>query len=255
MSPGRRLVINADDFGFTRDVNEGILDAHRNGILTATTLMANGPAFDDAVGLARDNPSLDVGCHLVLVGGLSVLPPYRPLPSTISSVLRAVVLRRIRLCEEMAAQVRKIRAAGIEPTHLDTHKHVHVLPPVLEALARISEEFRIPWVRRPLPAPFLTNGSQRLLRRYGCRTTDHFTGFRLTGRLDTRRLAGLIRSLPEGTTELMCHPGRCGHELRAAATRLKESRETERSALIAPEAREALEQSGVRLANFRDLET
>lgn len=217
--------------------------------------MANGPAFDDAVRLARENPSLDVGCHLVLVGGLSVLPPHRPLPSTISSAIRAVALRRIRLYEEMEAQVRKIRAAGIEPTHLDTHKHVHVLPPVLEALACISEEFQIPWVRRPFPIPFLTNGSQRVLDRHGCRTTEHFTGFRLTGHMDTLRLVRLIRSLPEGATELMCHPGRCGHELRAAVTRLKESREMERSALIAAEAREALEQSGVRLANFRDLES
>ena len=76
-SPRRklRLIVNADDFGFTRDVNEGIVEAHRHGILTATTLMANGDAFDHAVALARENPSLDVGCHLVLVQGKSVLDP------------------------------------------------------------------------------------------------------------------------------------------------------------------------------------
>ena len=81
MRPARRLVVNADDFGFTRDVNDGIIEAHRNGILTATTLMANGDAFEHAVRLAHENPTLDTGCHLVLVQGNSVLPHIAPSPS------------------------------------------------------------------------------------------------------------------------------------------------------------------------------
>ena len=80
MTSRKRLIVNADDFGFTPDVNRGILAAHRDGILTATTLMANGDAFDDAVRLARDTPSLDVGCHLVLISGRSLLPPYARWP-------------------------------------------------------------------------------------------------------------------------------------------------------------------------------
>ena len=252
--------MNADDFGFTRDVNAGIVEAHRNGILTATTLMANGDAFDDAVRLARETPSLDIGCHLVLVQGPG-------LPQTIPQLVQAVALGRIPIYEELSKQVRRIVDAGLSPTHLDTHKHTHLLPPVLEAVARISEEFRIPWVRRPFDFPLQPGGvgwKNRLMRlmsarfrsalaRHHCRSTDWFAGFRITGRYRSGDLAELIRALPEGVTEFMCHPGRCGDDLRAARTRLKESREEELRALTAPEVRVALDQAGVKLSNFRDL--
>ena len=139
----KRLVVNADDFGFTPDVNEGIVEAHRHGILTATTLMANGDAFDDAVKLAAEVPTLDVGCHLVLVGGRSLLPGRQPLPASVPGLLAAIVSRRIRLREELTAQMRKILDAGIAPTHIDTHKHTHLAPPVLDAVARFAEEFGV----------------------------------------------------------------------------------------------------------------
>jgi predicted glycoside hydrolase/deacetylase ChbG (UPF0249 family) len=253
LRPVRRLVVNADDFGFTPDVNEGIVIAHREGILTATTLMANGPAFQDAVSRAKENPSLDVGCHLVLVGGYSLLDPDRPYPTTVAALVKAVTLRQLRLYDEFAAQVRRILDSGIRPTHLDTHKHTHVLPSVLKAVARISEEFRIPWVRRPLGGKLLSKPLHRVLKRYGCRTTDHFAGFELTGRFGTAELVSLIEGLPEGTTELMCHPGICGSELLAAKTRLKESRQRELEALTAPETRAALTAAGVELISYRDL--
>src|SRR5580698_10669139 len=108
--------------------------------------MACGAAFDDAVRLAKENPTLDVGCHLVLVGE----PPY---PQTLAKLLAAVAFRRIRLYEEFRNQVRRILDAGLTPTHLDTHKHTHLLPPVLDAVARVSEEFGIRWVRRPFDLP------------------------------------------------------------------------------------------------------
>jgi predicted glycoside hydrolase/deacetylase ChbG (UPF0249 family) len=265
----KRLIVNADDFGFTRDVNRGIAEANREGILTATTLMANGSAFEDAVELARAAPGLDVGCHLVLAGGRSVLPPYAPLPLTVTELIRGVALGRVRPYEELSAQVRKIVAAGVRPTHLDTHKHTHLLPPVLDAVARISREFGIAWVRRPFDFPidgvgvpwtrravsrglgFLSRRVARVLDSHGCRTTDHFAGFRITGLFRTAELVALIRALPEGLTELMCHPGRCTDELRAARTRLKESRERELEALVAPETRQALRECGVELANYR----
>jgi predicted glycoside hydrolase/deacetylase ChbG (UPF0249 family) len=249
----KRLVVNADDFGFTRDVNEGIVEAHQRGILTSTTLMANGAAFDDAVRLASQNPALDVGCHLVLIGGRSALRPHKPLPSSVAGLLAAIVSGQIAIHDELAAQVRKILAAGIAPTHLDTHKHTHLAPPVLEAVALIAQEFGIPWVRRPFQIPFLRRRFHRVLADRNCRTTDHFTGFRLTGRFGAPELVQLIQRLPEGTTEFMCHPGRCRAELRNAATRLKESREQELVALISPEARQALDDSQVQLVNYRVL--
>jgi predicted glycoside hydrolase/deacetylase ChbG (UPF0249 family) len=267
----KRLVVNADDFGFTRDVNAGILEAHRDGILTATTLMANGAAFEDAVSMAQATPSLDIGCHLVLAGGRSMLDPRRNLPCSVSALLRAVAFGRLRIYDELAAQVRRIVEAGVRPTHLDTHKHTHLLPPVLEAVARISRDFAIPWVRRPFDFPLrpgrvpwtkrTVSGAftgvrghfHRVLTRYGCRTTDHFAGFQITGRFGPHELVELIHALPEGTTEFMCHPGRCGAELQAASTRLKQSREVELQALTAPEVRAALRAAGVDLVNYREL--
>ena len=136
-------MVNADDFGFTPDVNRGIVAAHRDGILTASTLMANGDAFEDAVRLARETPSLDIGCHLVLISGRSLLSPYALLPASTGALLRALAARQMRVYDELAAQVRKILAAGLKPTHLDTHKHTHLAPPVLDAVARVAEEFEI----------------------------------------------------------------------------------------------------------------
>ena len=258
----RTLVVNADDFGFTRDVNRGIVEAHRNGILTATTLMAPGDAFDDAVHLAKENPALDIGCHLVMVGS----PGF---PDTVAQLILAV--RKMPVYDLLAAQVRKIVDAGIVPTHLDTHKHTHLLPPVLDAVARIAEEFHIPWVRRPFDFPMEAGGAgfakrtvsrsfglvrgkfERVLTTRGCRFTDHFAGFQMTGNYDASYLERLIRELPEGSTEFMCHPGLCTGELRAQRTRLKESRESELRALTAPSVRQALESEKVHLSTYRDL--
>ncbi|MGA2269893.1 MAG: ChbG/HpnK family deacetylase [Bryobacteraceae bacterium] len=274
MSTRKQLVVNADDFGFTPDVNQGIVEAHRRGILTATTLMANGAAFADAVRLAGEAPSLDIGCHLVLIGGRALVTG-KPLPLTVPQLLTAMARRRIRVYDELRAQVRRIVDAGIRPTHLDTHKHTHLAPPVLDAVARLGEEFGIPWVRRPFDFPLnarrgavpgvkrLTSGALGLLRRrfhrvlgkHGRRTTDHFAGFQITGRIRTADLVDLLDAVPEGSTELMCHPGRYGEALRHARTRLKESREHELEALIAPEVRQALERNGIELVNYRGLDS
>jgi len=245
MASRYRLIVNADDFGFTRDVNSGILEAHHNGILTATTLMANGEAFDDAVALARANPSLDVGCHLVLVQGRSVADPSRELPRNLKALLSALIRRELPVYREARAQLDKLVAAGIRPTHIDSHKHTHLLPPVMDVVARIADEFQIPWVRRR----FITPRVGSTLR--GLRTTDHFLGFLLTGRLNTENLAKQLRNLRPGLTEFMCHPGQLGPELQAAPTRLKKSREIELAALVSPEARRAIEQRGIELVNYR----
>ena len=271
-SSRKQLIVNADDFGFTPDVNEGIVEAHQRGILTATTLMANGAAFDHAVKLACAVPTLDIGCHLVLIGGNSLVTGA-PLPRTVGELLRALTARRIRAYDELRAQVVRIQEAGIRPTHLDTHKHTHFAPPVLEAVASLGAEFGIRWIRSPFDIPLdaaegavsaakrLANRSlgllrghfRRVLARHQCRSTDHFAGFQITGHLHPRELAALIRKLPEGTTELMCHPGRCGDALRQAPTRLKESREEELAALTSPEIREAITRSGVMLVNYQQL--
>ena len=272
MTTRKQLVVNADDFGFTPDVNAGIVEAHRDGILTAATLMANGDAFEDAVRLARQTPGLDIGCHLVLIGGHSLLTK-QAFPATVAQLVAALATRRIRVYDELAAQMHRIVDAGVRPSHLDTHKHTHLAPPVLDAVARLAEEFGVRWVRRPFDFPLnalrggvprlkrLTSDALGLLRRrfhrvlasHGCRTTDHFAGFQITGRFRTAELVELLSVIPPGSTELMVHPGRCGPALRAARTRLKESREAELAALLAPEVRQATLRHAIALVNYAAL--
>ena len=254
----RQLIVNADDFGFTSDVNAGIVHAHTHGVLTAATLMANGDAFEDAVRLAHQYPTLDVGCHLVLVQGDSVLDG-KPLARTLSQVVQRHLQRRLHAYREMRAQIEKIVSAGIRPTHLDSHKHTHILPEVFAAVIRLAQEFQIPFVRLPLDwttryagrlftvadAPY-----RRAAQRRGIRLTDHFLGYRLTGTLDEASLLSALEGLGEGTTEFMCHPGFLSGELQVASTRLKESRVRELEALTSPRVRAFMDARSIRLASF-----
>ena len=272
----RRLIVNADDFGFSSDVNEGIVEACRRGLLRATSLMANGRAFEHAVRVARSEPELDVGAHLMLVDGPSLAEPGSELPASVAALIRQMLAGKwpvTRIEAEFRAQVEKIRQAGIAPTHADAHKHTHLLPPVLEAVVRVSRDYGIGWVRRPFDVPLtaasrgaglgrkltarlmrpLDGRFQRKIAAAGLRATETFAGFQLTGAYNADELALLIRGLPEGVTEFMCHPGYCTDELRATKTRLKESRRRELDALTAPETLEAARQAGVEICSFRDL--
>ena len=211
-------MVNADDFGFTRDVNRGIVEAHRNGILTATTIMAEAPHLTTPCGWrGRIRRSISAASGAgrrasFSADGRAVDPRG---DARADSHLRGIV---------GAGAARAGR--GLQPTHLDTHKHTHLLPPVLDAVARISEEFKIPWVRRPFDFPLAARMAspwqkravsrafgvvrgrfERVLARHGCRSTDHFAGFQITGKFDASDVAALIRALPEGSTEFMCHPG------------------------------------------------
>jgi chitin disaccharide deacetylase len=256
----KRLIVNADDFGFTRDVNAGIVHAHQEGVLTSTTLMATGDAFDDAVRLAHGIPSLDVGCHLVLIQGHALTTGQR-FPDTPRELATGLFKLRGRLnvYEELRAQIRKIIAAGIRPTHLDSHKHSHIFPTIFRVVVRLAQEFEIPYVRLPLdvttpygtvPCALLDPLYRRMARDSNVRMTDHFLGFRLTGSFDEHSFKATLMALQEGTTEFMCHPGFLGEELRGAATRLKESRVRELEALTSPRIREFMDAAGVRLATF-----
>jgi predicted glycoside hydrolase/deacetylase ChbG (UPF0249 family) len=235
--------------------------------------MANGAAFDEAVRLAKENPSLDVGVHFVLAEGPSVLKPGRMLPANVGDLVGLLVMQRIDVAAELRAQVQKILAAGIRPTHFDTHKHTHLLPPVLNAIAHLAEEFKVHWLRRPFDFPIsgshdaipLTTRAisaafgavrghfKRTLARHGCATTDWFAGFQLTGHVNSASVIRLFNRLPAGTTEFMVHPGFCTAELRAAHTRLKESRERELQALVDPAVREAVVRNRIQLKSYRDL--
>lgn len=237
MTTTRFLIVNADDFGFTPGVNQGIVEAHLGGIVTAATLMADGSAFAQAVELARATPTLDVGAHLVLW-------PDGDMPQRLPAFLRrAARLSAAEIEAEFARQVEKILAAGLAPSHLDTHKHTHLLPHVMRAVVGVARRFGIPWVRRPLRAAAVL--------RHGLRAADHFLGIRLTGRMTRSSLARALRRLKPGLTELMCHPGRYDRELESAPTRLKRERQGELEALTDPEIRALLASEGIQLTSFR----
>jgi predicted glycoside hydrolase/deacetylase ChbG (UPF0249 family) len=247
----RRLIINADDFGFARDVNAGIIQAHRNGVLTATTLMANGEAFDDAVDLAKATPALDIGAHLVLVQGHSLLDG-KPLPETPRLLLGVLARGGLDVYAELKAQIERIRATGLRLSHLDTHKHTHLVPAVFRAVVKLAGEFGIPWVRLPLDTSFrfAYGYYRRFTRGTNVRMTDHFLGFKLTGSFTEETFARALNKIEEGTTEFMCHPGYLGPELKQARTRLKESRVRELEALTSPRIRELIAARGIELSGF-----
>lgn len=254
----KRLIINADDFGFTRDVNAGIVHAHREGVLTATTLMANGNAFDDAVRLAYENPALDIGCHLVLVQGISLVTG-RPLPETPLQLLRTLAAGQMDVYAELRAQIEKIQDQGIRLSHLDSHKHTHIVPSVFRAVIRLAQEFEIPYVRLPLDHTTRLAGAacqfaDRYYRQFArgskVQMTDHFLGFRLTGTLTEETFAAALRLIREGTTEFMCHPGFFGVDLQNAPTRLKQARVRELEALTSPRIRAVMDEEAIHLATF-----
>jgi predicted glycoside hydrolase/deacetylase ChbG (UPF0249 family) len=254
----KRLIINADDFGFTRDVNAGIVHAHRSGVLTSTTLMANGDAFDDAIRLAFETPALDIGCHLVLVQGHSILSG-KPFPETPLHLLRTLAARQLDVYAELRAQLEKIRDTGLTITHLDSHKHTHIIPAVFRTVVRLAHEFDIPYVRLPLDhTARLVGGACQLADSYYRRfargssvsMTDHFLGFRLTGYLREESFAAALREVKDGTTEFMCHPGFLGEDLKTARTRLKESRVRELEALTSPRVRAVMDAESIHLATF-----
>jgi chitin disaccharide deacetylase len=184
----RRLIVNADDFGLTAGVNRAIVETHTAGVVSSTTLMANGPAFEDAVAAARSAPNLSVGCHVVLVDGTPVAPagaldtlvavrsaePEKFYSSLSAFSARAMLggFDRDQLVEEVTAQIRKIQATGLKVTHLDTHKHAHVFPEILGALLRAARICGVRAIRNPivpvkaLPAR-LFKGKPQLWKRYG----------------------------------------------------------------------------------------
>jgi hopanoid biosynthesis associated protein HpnK len=286
----KHLILNADDFGMTRGVNDGIIRAHRDGVLTSTTLMANGPEFDDAVARAKSNPKLGVGCHLVLVGGPAIAPREKissladangNLPQSLAGLVGRIssgLIRMKAIERELRAQIEKIRSAGIEPTHLDTHKHTHAHPKVMEAVGRVAKELGIMRIRKPMEslrdswqstrhenpghakelmaaaaARAVTPWFQTIARKYGLLSPDHFLGLAMTGGLGPAALRRMIDTLSDGSTEIMLHPGICDASLAKSGSRLQDQREAELQALLDPGVRSALAERDIRLITYREL--
>jgi len=291
----RRLIINADDLGLTAGVNRGIGECVRFGIVTSTTLMANAACFDDAVGVVRElgpeiqvasNPAVSVGVHVMLVDGRPLLPPQPAqageFPAGFAGVAYSVFRKHLDagwIAEEIQAQVCKVQAAGIAVSHVDTHKHVHLLPAVLKPLLRAARACGILAVRNPF-VPLKPMAFAHLLRRphlwkryaevkllrgwlssfrrtvadEGMVTTDGTFGIVSTGALDLELFRAIAGCIPEGTWELCCHPGYNDAALGQVRTRLRQSRDREREVLISPAARAVLAQHQIQLINYWELE-
>lgn len=229
-----KLIVNADDFGISEAVNRGIVEAHERGIVTSTSLMATGPAFEHAVALAQRCPRLAVGVHLTLTEQRpltetpSLLTTDGALPPHATDLLKLVLRKQVLLPEirrELDAQIRRVRAAGIAISHLDGHQHVHVMPGVAGVVAELAAAHGISAVRYPVErvrgymlvdARHARRVAEQVALRFFCarsplarlRRSDDFVGFYFGGRLDERNLATVLERLPRtGTVELMCHPG------------------------------------------------
>jgi chitin disaccharide deacetylase len=284
----KRLIINADDFGLAPGVNRAIVELQQAGALSSTTLMATAPFFSPAVYMAFAQPKLAVGCHVVLVDGSpclhpqdvpSLLDPLDPsrFRNSVGSFFADVLRGRIREQEieaEVVAQIRRIQSGGLTVSHIDSHKHVHALPRVLAPLLRAARQCGVhcvrnpfePWwslqatrsaggLRRTMVHAMRTQrrGFTRLTSKHGMMSADGSIGLLATGILDESVLRSLVSAMPEGTWELVCHPGYRDVFLNQTRTRLRAERETERSALLGVIPEALRNDSGLTLTDFHRL--
>lgn len=288
----RQLIINADDFGFCRSVNAGIILAHQAGALTSASLLAAGESFEEALVLARQNPRLGIGVHVALVDARPVsapaavttlLGPDGRLRNSFASFAAGWLTGKIKPSEvrtEIQSQVHQVLATGLHPAHLDTHKHTGVLPGILSIMAEVAGQHGIAAVRMPFDSdPWrggLANPSGRRLmrqqwsqarlaglfrpawhcraRRAGLRHPSRFFGVAFTGFWTRAYLQHVLSRLPDGISELMCHPGLPDPELAGRRTRLRESRASELE-LLQTVLPPLIERYGIRLVNFSTFQT
>ena len=262
-----RLIVNADDFGMAPGVNRAILELHAAEVLTSATLMARAAATEEAVQMALAMPTLGVGCHVVLVNGTPVSDTQRvsslvdgatsAFHETIGAFLKRLYTARIRPSQieaEASAQIALLQGYGLRLTHIDTHKHLHMFPGVLGPVLRAARAAGIRAIRNPFEPIWSINATanapdtrraevlllrrlerrfRRIVAREGFVTTDGSIGVLATGTLELSVVHSLISAMPEGTFEFVSHPGYRDDALARANTRLLESREIERNALVA----------------------
>jgi hopanoid biosynthesis associated protein HpnK len=278
----RAVIVTADDFGYSREVNAGIIRAHREGILTATSLMVAAAERDEAAALARENPNLDVGLHLVVCRGRSALPPAQLaglvdasgnfLESPVGAGMRYFFNRtiRTRLRDEIRAQIElHLKLIG-RLDHIDGHLNFHVHPIIADLLLDLCAEYRVPCIRLPREAVFttlaiardnaarkiveagifraLSRRARRLAGARGIRSTDWLFGLHQSGHLTDDYVLGVIARLRPGLTELYFHPAA---DLGGDPPVLEAQREV--AILTSPRIRAALEGQGVRLTNFAEV--
>lgn len=282
----QKLIITGDDFGLAVPVNEAIEEAHRNGILTSASLMVAAGAAKDAVARAKRLGSLKVGLHLVLVDGRAVLPKWRIpdlvddqgefLPDPLLVGLRYYFESDLRpqLEAEIRAQFQAFRDTGLPLDHVNGHNHLHLHPIVLGLILKIGREFGLRAMRLPYepPLPSWRASGRGLLRKFagwtflfpwivflkarlkfaGIRCNDFVFGLNDTGHLHRELLLRILRELPDGVTEIYCHPAtrRCAELDR---TMPGYSNEQELEALTSQAVKQAVATSGFQRTAFGEL--
>ena len=276
----KRLIVNADDLGLTPAVNRGIVRAFQNGIVASTSLLVTGSAFEDAVARARENPELDVGLHLALVEERAVLGPdvlptlvdeTERFPRTSAEFIRRAILGGINWLEverEIAAQIALFQETGLRLSHLDSHQHLHMFPPVFQIVRRLARWVENVWIRNPV-GPWrkssdvsLGRWAQRLGLNLTClaarglhgrsqpQMPDGLYGFEVSGCLTRGTLEQILRKIPDGLYELVCHPGEDDVDTRTRYSHWGFQWAEELKALTAPETRMALNEQGIVLTSF-----
>lgn len=281
----KRVIINADDFGLCEGVNSGIIKAFREGILTSASLMTNTPGFEQAVELARANPSLGVGVHLNLVRGLPLVEP-KEIPALVKKngyfygsvypVFSGLLRGKINIEEverEWRAQIERALGAGLSVTHLDSEKHSHTFPPLFRLTLKLAAEYGICRVRYINERCFVWPPSQMLkawliagwcsrekphLEGLGIKVVDHFHGLCQAGRVTAQWLKKILKKLRPGSTEIMTHPGFLTEDLLELEKNLgsyyiNRRREAELEALISPELKFLVKELDIKLISYRDL--
>jgi chitin disaccharide deacetylase len=275
-------ILNADDFGLSPGINRGIIEAHRDGILTSASLMAVGDAFEEAVALAQEYPSLSLGIHLTLVEGRPVLPPER-VPSLVTAdgrfcrSLGTFLLKwltgQIRMHDierEFGAQIEKAMDNGVRVDKLDSHMHVHLLPGIFLAVQAVASRYGIRVVRLPreriagwgdrpsivglwrqTTLASLAALRARPLAAAGLVHSTHFAGIAESGHLNEDNLLLRLRRLQPGITEVMLHPGYRDSLVHAWPMSRQYEREPELRALTSPRVKAVVRNLQIKLVNFR----
>lgn len=250
----KRLIVNADDFGRTRGINAGVLEAHRSGIVTSATVMVLEAAAEEAISEAMDRaPRLALGLHFAVTGGGAPASDPNGLPTLLANGRFARAPEKLpseipaeEIRRELDAQIRLFeKLAGRPPSHLDSHHHSALHSSIQPVFAEVART-------RGLPVRASTEAARGELRAAGARTPDHFLDGFYAGGATAENLRALLRELGEGTSELMCHPGRADEELLAGSTYARE-RERELALLCDPELPLLLAREDVERVDFRGL--
>jgi len=289
----KKLIINADDFGLSRSINRGIIELFGKGAITSTSLLVNMPGFEDALKLIKENQSLCVGIHINVLRGKPICPVEK-----VSSLCEGGFFRgklfslaflpyiNKKILEEFAqecrAQIEKAISQGINITHMDSEKHIHLIQPFFSILLKIAQEYSISRIRcinessyfrhAVFNPPYFLNKqlyaasylsfcsmkNRKLQGSYKFNSPDYFYGVSTTGNMTLENITWALSNLRDGTTEFLCHPGYIDHEwqdypLKRERYYINATRHKELSLLASPRVKELIKQQGILLMPYREL--